>query len=211
MMIHKGEKPFECNICNKKFRVKSNYNFHMKSHIPKDETILKYNCDGINNKSKNVNDIFCIQLFKDNRKSKDNNDIHKNDNILNNNEYSENNDYKKNDTIISTKYNLNTYNNEFNINNNIISINEINSLAQDNKDFDNDFNSLVKIFEENITVNNYNNINNNEKNNIFKNEYETLNNFNLIKENCILYEQKKELDDFYHYEQSYFNYIKSLI
>jgi hypothetical protein len=34
-MIHKGEKPFQCEICSKKFREKSNYNFHMKKHMAK--------------------------------------------------------------------------------------------------------------------------------------------------------------------------------
>ena len=37
MMIHKGLKPFQCNICQKKFREKSNYNFHLKKHIKKFE------------------------------------------------------------------------------------------------------------------------------------------------------------------------------
>ena len=34
-MIHKGEKPFQCEICSKRFREKSNYNFHMKKHLTK--------------------------------------------------------------------------------------------------------------------------------------------------------------------------------
>ena len=34
-MIHKGERPFQCNICQKKFREKSNYNFHIKKHFKK--------------------------------------------------------------------------------------------------------------------------------------------------------------------------------
>lgn len=35
MMIHKGLKPFQCNICQKQFREKSNFNFHLKKHYKK--------------------------------------------------------------------------------------------------------------------------------------------------------------------------------
>jgi hypothetical protein len=31
-MIHKGEMPFQCKICQKKFREKSNLNYHIKKH-----------------------------------------------------------------------------------------------------------------------------------------------------------------------------------
>jgi hypothetical protein len=35
MLIHKGLKPFQCNICQKQFREKSNFNFHLKKHYKK--------------------------------------------------------------------------------------------------------------------------------------------------------------------------------
>jgi uncharacterized Zn-finger protein len=38
-MIHKGEMPFQCNICQKKFRERSNLNFHIKKH--KNKEIIK--------------------------------------------------------------------------------------------------------------------------------------------------------------------------
>ena len=39
MMIHKGQKPYECDICQKRFRVRSNLNFHIKKH--KNNEIIK--------------------------------------------------------------------------------------------------------------------------------------------------------------------------
>ena len=75
MMIHKGQKPYECDICQKRFREKSNYNFHMKKHMEKSEKIENEK-DGINiNKTKlcfNENDLvmekeindFCIKDLK---------------------------------------------------------------------------------------------------------------------------------------------------
>ena len=75
MMIHKGQKPYECDICQKRFREKSNYNFHMKKHMEKSKKIENKK-DGINiNKAKlffNKNDLvmekqineFCIKDLK---------------------------------------------------------------------------------------------------------------------------------------------------
>ena len=47
-MIHKGLKPFQCTICEQRFREKSNYNFHMKKHL------LKLNKKIKNEKEDNV-------------------------------------------------------------------------------------------------------------------------------------------------------------
>ena len=59
-MIHKGQKPYECDICQKRFREKSNYNFHMKKHMEKSKKIENEK-DGVNiNKTKlcfNKNDL----------------------------------------------------------------------------------------------------------------------------------------------------------
>jgi hypothetical protein len=56
-MIHKGEMPFQCNICQKRFRVRSNLNFHIKKH--KNNEIIKKkmfkNIKKYKNNKKNVN------------------------------------------------------------------------------------------------------------------------------------------------------------
>jgi uncharacterized Zn-finger protein len=38
-MIHKGEMPFQCSICQKRFRERSNLNYHIKKH--KSNEIIK--------------------------------------------------------------------------------------------------------------------------------------------------------------------------
>ena len=215
MMIHKGEQPFECDICHKKFRIKSNYNFHMKSHMSKDIKIYKYNYDGIKNQSKHYDDIFCIKLCNDNIKSIVNNNFHnKDDNIISKSKcLNINDDFIKNDKDIFTQFNLKMFDNEDNKNNYIsININKENYILKQNNnniDFDNDINSLFKNNEENVNIN-YDNIINdmNEKENIYIKEYEAFTNCNFTKENIILYEQKKEINELYPSEKSNFNYIK---
>ena len=54
--------PFQCEICKKQFREKSNYNYHLKKHD---------NLSAIKNKEKNKND-FCKYKFKRIHKSSDN-------------------------------------------------------------------------------------------------------------------------------------------
>ena len=76
MMIHKGEKPFECNICKKKFREKSNYNYHMKKHNPKIDKIFKNNSQIIVKSINNIN----FQILKNDKKKIDNNSTNNNTN-----------------------------------------------------------------------------------------------------------------------------------
>lgn len=131
MMIHKGERPFECNFCKQKFREKSNYNYHMKKHFSKDQNILN-NVNNtnkkINNKidlviEKNINNFY-IKKIKQNKKSMDNNSTlnnsDKNSISINDNKILEekiiNSDFSNNFEIIS-KYNNSEYNS---INKNII-------------------------------------------------------------------------------------------
>ena len=71
MMIHKGLKPFQCNICQKKFREKSNYNFHLKKHNKKFD-FGKNNRNGINKSnsfSKNEIDFYENEFI--NKENKD--------------------------------------------------------------------------------------------------------------------------------------------
>lgn len=61
-MIHKGEKPFQCEICKKQFREKSNYNYHIKKH----DNLLA-------NKIKEKNKNYCCRYkFKRIHKNSDN-------------------------------------------------------------------------------------------------------------------------------------------
>lgn len=190
MMIHKGERPFECNFCKQKFREKSNYNYHMKKHISKDQNILN-NVNNtnkkINNKKnllvieKNINNFY-IKKIKQNKKSMDNNSTlnnsDKNSISINDNKILEdkiiNNDFSDNFEIIS-KYNNSEYNS---INKNII---------YDLKNFE-------KLGERDIYFNNI------EKDKLELidpiGENEFFNNSIFPKEN-VSFNENKELYDFY--------------
>lgn len=195
MMIHKGERPFECNFCKQKFREKSNYNYHMKKHISKDQNILN-NVNNtnkkINNKKnllvieKNINNFY-IKKIKQNKKSMDNNSTlnnsDKNSISINDNKILEdkiiNSDFSDNFEIIS-KYNNSEYNS---INKNII---------YDLKNFE-------KLGERDIYFNNI------EKDKLELidpiGENEFFNNSIFPNEN-VSFNENKELYDFYNYKQN---------
>ena len=142
-MIHKGEKPFECEICNKRFREKSNYNFHMKKH----KEILNKNNKENNNKNMTNNipvmdtniNSFCLD--------KNNKDIRKSSDINNSTQSNTNNSFEKlleedkNDNLFGIKdstifklLNINNNNSiDFNMNNmkNPIIINEPSDFLKD--------------------------------------------------------------------------------
>ena len=194
MMIHKGERPFECNFCKQKFREKSNYNYHMKKHISKDQNILN-NVNNTNKKINNKNDLviekninnFYIKKIKQNKKSMDNNSTlnnsDKNSISINDNKILEdkiiNSDFSDNFEIIS-KYNNSEYNS---INKNII---------YDLKNFE-------KLGERDIYFNNI------EKDKLELidpiGENEFFNNSIFPNEN-VSFNENKELYDFYNYKQN---------
>ena len=193
-MIHKGERPFECNFCKQKFREKSNYNYHMKKHISKDQNILN-NVNNTNKKINNKNDLviekninnFYIKKIKQNKKSMDNNSTlnnsDKNSISINDNKILEdkiiNSDFSDNFEIIS-KYNNSEYNS---INKNII---------YDLKNFE-------KLGERDIYFNNI------EKDKLELidpiGENEFFNNSIFPNEN-VSFNENKELYDFYNYKQN---------
>ena len=177
MMIHKGEKPFECNICQKKFREKSNYNFHMKKHFPKNNKNSSTKNFEVNLKNKlkkefDINDLnidkkihdFYIKVLNEGEKSFDNNstNTNSNENTINNNSIIENkNDFQNKEVILnSEKY----------INNNPKVYNDLN----------------INYFKFNSQL---------EK--VIMNRNEICNNFNYQNENISLFNEQKDLNDFF--------------
>ena len=131
MMIHKGQKPYECDICQKRFREKSNYNFHMKKHMEKSKKIENEK-DGVNiNKTKlcfNKNDLVMEKQIND-FSIKDNKKIDKISTQNNSKENSINNTIIENENNSVNLYHIN---------------HEIKSLE---KNKDNDLINNKKLFE----------------------------------------------------------------
>ena len=183
-MIHKGERPFQCNICQKKFREKSNYNFHIKKHFKK--LNQKLNKDNENKIRQNFgkdqlimeNNINNFGIYK-NIKLQDSSDIK---NISNNakisNESEINNDlleYNNTDNlmnkIIESMHKYINFNNQ----NNNSNYQPLNQFTKDCLNIQNDH--LVKE-EENIfniknqiLTNNHNDVNSNSNHSNKLNEY----------------------------------------
>ena len=179
MMIHKGEKPFECIICTKKFREKANYNFHMKKHIIKNEENsnkikisqfdLKNDLNKVFNKNhflidKKIND-FNIKVAKEEKKSFDNNST---------NNISKENTINNNDNII-IENKIYFPKKEINLNSEIF--NEMNNI------------------NININMIKFNNKLDKEKNFLDENEFD--NNFIYQNQNFPLFNEQKDLYNLY--------------
>ena len=169
-MIHKGEKPFECEICNKRFREKSNYNFHMKKH----KDILNKNNKDNNKDMRKLSDINNITQSNSNSSFEKLLEEDKNDNI-----------FGIKDASIFQLLNQNNNSNDFNINNmkNQIMINERSDIIKD---------SFFKNIEE-PSINHELNLNNNENIFSFVN-VEPLNKNNQIKKEEEFYKVKQEIE-----------------
>jgi len=169
-MIHKGEKPFECEICNKRFREKSNCNFHMKKH----KDILNKNNKDNNKDMRKLSDINNSTQSNSNSSFEKLLEENKNDNI-----------FGIKDASIFQLLNQNNNSNDFNINNmkNQIIINERSDIIKD---------SFFKNIEE-PSINHELNLNNNENIFSFVN-VEPLNKNNQIKKEEEFYNVKQEIE-----------------
>lgn len=169
-MIHKGEKPFECEICNKRFREKSNYNFHMKKH----KDILNKNNKDNNKDMRKLSDINNSTQSNSNSSFEKLLEEDKNDNI-----------FGIKDASIFQLLNQNNNLNDFNINNmkNQIIINERSDIIKG---------SFFKNIEE-PSINHELNLNNNENIFSFVN-IEPLNKNKQIKKEEEFYKVKQEIE-----------------
>jgi hypothetical protein len=141
-MIHKGEMPFQCNICQKRFRVRSNLNFHIKKH--KNNEIIKKkmfkNIKKYKNNKKNVNSRKKMIIEKKaNYEIKDNTNFCICTSINSNNNCDYNNNY------------LNNINKENNILEHLDNNIEM-KLINDDNCINNDFNNYID-FKENHLIN----------------------------------------------------------
>lgn len=217
MMIHKGIKPFQCNICQKKFREKSNYNFHLKNHIKKLGKGDKNEINKSNSFSKNEIDFKGIERinigneFDENKaflkkqdtllKSNNNNLKYSgNDNIINNNQIEVKNKKNKfdNNEIINLEKDhvMNNLSNIFNqIDSDIIALNEQKRSTYENSYLFNDNNIFQKynICEQNNAYNTPNLFNNED---LYLNNPNNINKLELMfQNNNIELEIKNKVND----------------
>lgn len=221
MMIHKGEKPFECIVCKKKFREKSNFNYHMKKHMIKteenlekdDEIISKKQIFNINDlvMEKNIYHFYLKDFLKENNLIRNNNaqnnsyenNIYNNDNV-NISIISEEVNKNENITLKYTDYNLKNNNNDKD---------NINIFNNDNN-FNTPKNKEIKLttFENDTHPINDKNENKNKKIKIIKkimDESDQFNNSFFQKDNNPINEQK-ELFAFPYNEQIYYKNLDEI-
>ena len=236
MMIHNNLVPFQCSICQKRFREKSNFNFHLKKHRPKfkrtynrinNGKLVNFNKKNYYNKNdlimeKNVNDLY----ISDNKKY--NNLIDYNLTKINNNTFINNNEsYLKdknslNKVIRNTskiifkckQYNINNCSNNLDEQNNYFNNFSNPFINLDNNNNDNLILNLEKDFNynENYTFSNNNNYNEKEKKDIDDLKINLINNNDVLqKDNNISFNEWDKLNDYYNFEKKCenLNYINN--
>lgn len=235
MMIHNNQVPFQCSICQKRFREKSNFNFHLKKHRPKfkktynkmnNAKLYNFKIKNYYNKNdlimvKNVNDLY----ISDNKKY--NNLIDYNLTKINNNLFINNNEsvlkdknslnkeLRNNSKIIfkCNQYNINNSSNNLdeqynyfnNFNNPFINL-DYNTNDNIILNFEKDFN-----FNENYIFSN-NNYNEKEKKDIDGLKINLINNNDVLqKDNIISFNESDKLNDYNNFEKKYenLNYINN--
>ena len=173
-MIHRGEKPFQCNICFKKLREKSNYNFHMKKHFLKINKKVKVNENKNENKIKNNfradeliidKNINNVGLNKNIEFPKTINNNLANNNLTNNSEHNNHNfDFNDNNDLMNK------------INESMRKFKNFNNNKFNNFNFDYQIDNQINKFDLNIPQENIQKDEINQSS--FKNLY--LNNQNII-------------------------------
>jgi len=209
MMIHKGLKPFQCNICKKEFREKSNFNFHLKKHHKKSEKskfdIGKNNRNGFNKSNSfskseinfkeneiindGTGDIKDIILLKDQDIIFKNNNLKDSNNIK---KYIDNNEIKN---LIKDEVLINLSNIFDQLDHDIICSEKQKKSTDENSYLFNDNTILQKynIYEKNNIDNSLNSINNED---LCLNNFTNINHFGLMAENNnIEFQIKKKINN----------------
>jgi len=235
MMIHNNQVPFQCSICQKRFREKSNFNFHLKKHRPKfkktynkmnNAKLYNFKIKNYYNKNdlimvKNVNDLY----ISDNKKY--NNLIDYNLTKINNNLFINNNE-----SVLKDKNSLNKVLrnnskiifkcNQYNINNSSNNLDEQYNYFNNfnnpfiNLDYNTNDNIILNLekdfnFNENYIFSN-NNYNEKEKKDIDGLKINLINNNDVLqKDNIISFNESDKLNDYNNFEKKCenLNYINN--